>query len=143
MTVKVQILSVGKTKESWLQEALKLYETRLRGQFVFEYSFAKDDAQLLHLLRKESRILCLDPEGKSYDSPEFSQFLFNEIEKGGSRLCFVIGGPEGLPPSLRQGGVPLLSLSTLTLTHQMVRLLLVEQIYRANEIQKGTGYHKS
>ena len=63
------------------------------------------------------------------------------MERGGSRLSFIIGGAEGLPAEVRADAT-LVSLSRLTFTHQMARLVLAEQIYRATEIRKGSGYHK-
>ena len=70
----------------------------------------------------------------------FSSFLLKEIEKGGSRLTFLIGGPDGLTPKLKT--FPLVSLSKMTLTHQIARLVLIEQIYRAFEIDRGSPYHR-
>lgn len=79
------------------------------------------------------------------DSPAFSDFLFTKLEAGGSRLTFVVGGAEGLPPGLKskppQGGTKL-SLSSMTFTHLWARVLLAEQIYRASEIRRGSKYHK-
>ena len=67
---------------------------------------------------------------------------FDALEAGGSRVTFIIGGADGLPPALKADPGRLLSLSRLTFTHQMARLLLIEQIYRATEIRRGSGYHK-
>ena len=67
------------------------------------------------------------------------------MEEGGSRVTFIIGGADGLPPALKQAAgqqASLISLGRLTYTHQMARLLLAEQIYRATEIRRGSGYHK-
>lgn len=79
------------------------------------------------------------------DSPAFSKFVFSKLEEGGSRLTFVVGGAEGLPPGLKskppQGGTKL-SLSSMTFTHLWARALLAEQIYRASEIRRGSKYHK-
>jgi 23S rRNA (pseudouridine1915-N3)-methyltransferase len=138
--IRVRIISVGKTKERWLEDALAIYVQRLRTTMELETVWAKDDTHLLRLVAKEKQVLCLDPKGETLSSEAFSKRVFQELEQGGSRLAFVIGGPEGLPAELRQRSA--LSLSTLTLTHQMVRLLLVEQLYRAVEIEKGSGYHK-
>lgn len=139
--IKIRIISVGKTKESWLEEALDEYVKRLRSTLQVEFAYAKNDAQLLEWLGKESRVIALDPQGKLQTSEAFSSFLYEQIEAGGSRLAFVIGGPDGLPPSLRKNAL-LLSLSPLTFTHQLARLVLLEQLYRAVEIAKGTPYHK-
>lgn len=140
--MKVHIVSVGKTKESWLQEAFDLYQERLTGTVQFQLTWVKDNAQLTQTVSKDRRPIALDPLGKSYTSEEFSQFFYKEIEAGGSSLTFIIGGAEGLPEEIR-GRYPLISLSKLTFTHQITRLILVEQIYRAIQIRQGTQYHKS
>ena len=140
MVAKIKVLAVGKTKEGWLESAIGEYVTRLKKEITLEQVVVKDDAQLLKLVAKERQVIALDPAGSSYSSEEFSNLLSQKIEKGGARLAFVIGGAEGLPLELKKGA--LVSLSPLTMTHQIVRLVLVEQIYRAIQIQKGTPYHK-
>ncbi|MES2121739.1 MAG: 23S rRNA (pseudouridine(1915)-N(3))-methyltransferase RlmH [Chlamydiota bacterium] len=139
---KIKVYTIGKTKESWLQEALKEYELRLKATASLEWILAKNDAQLKQFLEKEPHFLCLDPNGKQLDSVAFSQMLIHSLEEMGARLSFVIGGSEGIPPEIKARSKQLVSLSKLTFTHQITRLILVEQIYRAFEIAKGTGYHK-
>jgi len=138
---KIKIYSIGKTKEKWLEEAIQEYTKRLKPILEIEYIWAKDDPQLIRLVEKEPLVLCLDPQGKMMTSDEFSTYLHNNLQQGGSRLALVIGGAEGLPQKFRET-YPLLSLSRMTLTHQCTRLFLIEQIYRAFEIAKGTSYHK-
>lgn len=137
---KIKIFSVGKTKEEWLESALKEYLKRLKPIASFEFIFTKNDEQLVLQATKEETLICLDPQGRSVDSQEFANLCMGFLERGGSKLSFVIGGPEGLPQILRQR--ELISLSLLTFTHQICRLILVEQIYRAFEIEKGSKYHK-
>jgi 23S rRNA (pseudouridine1915-N3)-methyltransferase len=139
--IRIKLLSVGKTKESWLEEAVSDYVKRLSSQVVFEFIWVKDDAQLEEKISKEPHAILLDPQGTSMTSEEFSQFLFKEIERGNSRIALVIGGPEGLSDTLRKQ-FPLISLSKMTFTHQIARLILLEQIYRAFEIARGSQYHK-
>lgn len=139
--LKLKILSVGKIKEEWLDEAFREYVKRLKRFVQIECSWAKDSHQLVEWAQKEIDYICLDPAGRLYKSEEFAQFLFEQWEKRGSRLTLIIGGAEGLPLELRQKGT-LISLSPLTFTHQMTRLVLIEQIYRTIEIQKGSKYHK-
>lgn len=138
---KLRILSVGKTKETWLEEALDEYIKRLSPTLSIEYVWAKTDEQLITLANKEHTLICLDNEGKMMDSKTFSSFIIKKFEEGGSRLAIIIGGAEGLPPILKQHPL-LISLSPMTFTHQLVRLILVEQIYRAFEISRGSQYHK-
>jgi 23S rRNA (pseudouridine1915-N3)-methyltransferase len=139
--IRIKLLSVGKTKESWLEEAVADYVKRLSSQVAFEFIWVKDDEQLEQKISKEPRVILLDPQGVSLTSEEFSEFLFKEIEKGNSRISIVIGGPEGLSDDLRKQ-FPLVSLSKMTFTHQITRLIILEQIYRAFEIARGSQYHK-
>jgi len=141
--LKIKIISVGKTKEEWLETAIAEYVKRLQAIALIECVWAKNDGHLLELVKKESLVVCCDAKGDLMTSEQFSGFLHKKLIEGGSRLAIVIGGAEGLPEELREGsGCALMSLSRMTLTHQMVRLLLVEQIYRAFEIAKGSKYHK-
>lgn len=138
--LKIKIYSVGKTKESWLEDALEEYLKRLSPYMQIETLWAREDEHLIAILGSTPAI-ALDPLGKEYDSPAFSRFLFQQFEKQGSRLTFVIGGPEGLPRSLKEHAM-LISLSKLTFTHQITRLVLLEQLYRAQQIQLCSPYHK-
>lgn len=139
--MKIKIISVGKTKESWLEEAFEEYIKRLKPIMEIECLWAKNDAQLAAWAQREKGVICLDPRGAQQTSEQFSTFLHQQIERNGSRLAIVIGGAEGLTEEVKRLG-PLVSLSLLTFTHQITRLILVEQIYRAFEIAKGSNYHK-
>ena len=138
---KVKIISVGKTKEAWLEMAIDEYRKRLSRDLQIEFLFAKDDGALLRLVEKEKQLFCLDVKGKVLDSEEFSRLLMRELEEGGAKVAIVIGGAEGLPAEMAKKH-RLVSLSRMTFTHQCTRLILVEQIYRAVQITKGTKYHK-
>lgn len=137
----ITIYSVGKIKETWLEEACAEYVKRLSTSVKIVAEWAKDDAQLLKATQKERLLLCLDPQGKQYTSEEFASMLTKKLEQGGARLGIVIGGPLGLPNELRETH-ELISFSKMTFTHQCIRLLLLEQIYRAFEITRGSPYHK-
>lgn len=139
--IRFKILSVGKVKESWLQSALDDYVKRLQPITSVEYQWVKDDNKLVELASKESFYITLDLHGTQMTSEQFSSFLENTLAKQGSRLTWVIGGPEGLPAQL-QGHKPAVSLSPMTFTHQLARLILLEQLYRAFEILRGSPYHK-
>jgi len=139
--ITFKILSVGKNKEEWLETAINLYKDRLKGTATFTFIWAKNDQQLEAFALKEKFLIALDPQGPMLTSEGFAHFLEKQWMEQGATLTFVIGGAEGLPSSIREKA-PLLSLSKMTFTHQMARLILVEQIYRALEILKGSGYHK-
>ena len=136
MLSKVRIICVGKNHDSTLSVLISKYEKRMRGKCKFEWVFLKNDVLL------ESRIRgmeyhCLDPLGSECTSEGFTNILR-------SKSCWnlVIGGHSGLPSIIRQKAKGLISLSKLTFPHEIVRVLLIEQIYRAIEIDKCSPYHK-
>lgn len=134
---KVKVLTIGKCKEEWLAQALAEYEKRLRGKLAIDWQLAKDDIQLTEWASQEA-IIALDPKGELLTSEAWSL----KMNRLGLRLTFVIGGAEGLPPQILQKAIFRWSLSPLTFTHQITRLILMEQIYRALEIERGSQYHK-
>ncbi|VEU41361.1 unnamed protein product [Pseudo-nitzschia multistriata] len=159
MGMKVNIRIVGrKTSEPWLEEGVEMYEKRLRPSNVeVETTWHKDNAALIKGVdadrSKNHKVILLDPTGTQPTSEKFSEKVYQWLDEGGSRLSFIIGGAEGLPAELKYPSYSsgkkskdqapmLISLSAMTFTHQFARLLLIEQIYRATEIQKGSGYHK-
>ena len=139
---RIKIFSIGKTKENWLLEAILEYEKRLKAIMPIEWIFAKNNEQLRLFLEKETSFIALIPSSKEYSSEQFAQNLYLWLERFGSRLSFVIGGAEGIPSELEEKAFQKVSLSKLTFTHQIARLILMEQIYRATEIHKGSEYHK-
>lgn len=131
---KVKVLTQGKCKENWLQEALAEYEKRLTGRMRIEWQLVKDKEEFLHC---QEPYIALDPKGSLLSSEALSK----KTQQWGSRWTFIIGGVEGLSQSVLQKASFIWSLSPLTFTHQMTRLILVEQLYRALEIEKGSAYH--
>jgi 23S rRNA (pseudouridine1915-N3)-methyltransferase len=160
MGLKVNIRIVGRKSgsEAWLEDACDMYLTRLRPSGVeVDTTWHKDNPSLIKGVETDASkgniIVLLDPLGKTKTSEQFSEDLYEWLDRGGSRMSFVIGGAEGLPSELKYpaasgggggGKKPsiLISLSSMTFTHQFARLLLIEQIYRGTEIRKGSGYHK-
>mmetsp|Transcript_8689 Transcript_8689/g.13396 ORF Transcript_8689/g.13396 Transcript_8689/m.13396 type:complete len:212 (-) Transcript_8689:2884-3519(-) len=152
MVMKIKLRMVGRKNggEKWLEDAYAMYKTRLRTSNIeVETAWHKNDNEILKGIdqdvSKGHKVVLLDPRGKLKSSEQFSEDVYEWLNEGGSRLVFVIGGADGLPPELKSQAtrsIVLLSLSTLTFTHQFARTVLVEQIYRASEIKKGSGYHK-
>lgn len=135
---KVKVLTIGRCKEEWLAEAIQEYEKRLQGKLSIDWQIAKDDPQLIEWASQEKSYIALDPKGELFTSEAWSE----KMVKLGLRLTFIIGGAEGLPQQLLQGAQFKWSLSPLTFTHQITRLILIEQLYRAMEIERGSRYHK-
>ena len=134
---KVKVIAIGKSKERWLQEALADYEERLQGRLRFEWLLVEDDKALSSLCMKEARLIALDRLGEMWSSEELAKKWVAE-----ARIAFVIGGPKGLPKAVLERASLRWSLSALTFPNQIVRLLLVEQLYRSIESEKGSPYHK-
>jgi 23S rRNA (pseudouridine1915-N3)-methyltransferase len=149
-SIKIRIVGRKNSGESWLHDAYTCYETRLRGSIAVETVWHKNDAEMVSSVmadrKKQHAVILLDPRGMTYSSEQFSHQFFSWLHSGGSRASFVIGGADGLPPELnlttmnKEHHLPAMSLSTLTMTHQFCRILLIEQIYRATEIRKGIRY---
>jgi len=137
--LKITISTVGKTKENWLDAALEEYEKRLRPSMGLRWRLFSKEADLYKALLEEKDYIALHPKGAFLTSEEVSKKLFSEW---GARSHFAIGGPDGFPSEIIQNARFCWSFSPLTFTHQIARLLLVEQLYRAVEIEKNSGYHR-
>jgi len=158
MGMKVNIRIVGRKSgsEAWLEDACEMYLTRLRPSGLeVDTTWHKDNPALVKGVETDASkgnvVVLLDPLGKTKTSEQFSEDLYEWLDRGGSRMSFVIGGAEGLPSELKYPTAAasgksqkpfMISLSSMTFTHQFARLLLIEQIYRGTEIRKGSGYHK-
>jgi 23S rRNA (pseudouridine1915-N3)-methyltransferase len=140
---RIRILAVGKVRKSWVQEGVALYLKRLPGLVVTELrdsTMTKEAEVIAAALRPDERLVLLTEEGTTYNSVAFAQQL---RDSGSARLAFVIGGAEGLDPALKARANWRLSLSPMTFPHELARLLLLEQLYRASSILQGGPYHKA
>jgi len=154
---KIKIIVVGNTKAPFLKEGESLYLDRLRQYTPVEWIEVKPEkiakkALKEKLLSLEGRsiekkfhardhIVLLDVKGREYSSEALSRRI-EQLSWKGDTLCFVIGGPLGISKDILHMAHETFSLSRLTLTHEMSRLLLLEQLYRAFTIMKGEKYHK-
>ncbi|HEL1584188.1 TPA: 23S rRNA (pseudouridine(1915)-N(3))-methyltransferase RlmH [Streptococcus suis] len=159
--MKIKLITVGKLKENYLKDGIAEYAKRLGRFSKFEMIEVADEktpdrssqAEKDQILKKEVEritskigerdyVIVLAIEGKQYASEEFSQLLSDVTVKGYSDISFVIGGSLGLDPKIKKRANILISFGKLTLPHQLMRLVLVEQIYRAFMIHQGSPYHK-
>lgn len=138
----VKIATVGKTKESWLKEAIHEYEKRLSHDLKIEWILTKDQNSLEELVSKESNWIYLDVSGNQLSTPQLAQKWEIWKREFNSRISFTIAGDLGWSKQSLTTAHTSLSLSLLTFTHQMCRLVLIEQIYRCEQIAKGSSYHK-
>jgi 23S rRNA (pseudouridine1915-N3)-methyltransferase len=144
--MKVRILSAEKTKQGFLKEGEQEYLKRFPRELSVTLEECGGRADLLTAIReakaKRAFVVLLDERGRSYSSIEFAQLLEKRMIAGASSFVFAIGPAEGWEDTDRELADLTLSLSAMTFTYQMTRLILVEQLYRASSIQKGTPYHK-
>ena len=158
--LNVKFITLGTLKEAYLRDAAAEYEKRLGAFCRFELVQLKEErlsddpseSEIKNALAKESeKILALIParayvvamcvEGKQLTSPELAEKL-EEISARTSDVCFIIGSSFGLSDTVKQRADLRLSVSKLTFPHQLMRVILLETVYRAFNIQKGTKYHK-
>ena len=159
--MKIKIVTVGKLKEKYLKDGIAEYSKRISRFAAVEMIELADEktpdrasdsenAKILDLegnrilskIGDREFVIVLAIEGKTLSSEEFSKQLEQASINGFSTLTFVIGGSLGLSPQVKKRANLSLSFGRLTLPHQLMRLVLVEQIYRAFTIQQGSPYHK-
>ena len=157
---QIKIVTVGKLKEAYFSQAQAEYIKRLRpylkldlwevpdqpcpdgaSSVLEDQVRGKEGSAIRNLLQPKDYIVALDRQGKEMSSPELAAFLQDKIDRG-VPLVFIIGGSLGLPEDLLREAQLKWSFSRLTFPHQLFRVMLLEQIYRACKINRGEPYHK-
>jgi 23S rRNA (pseudouridine1915-N3)-methyltransferase len=136
MKYKIKIFCVGKTLSGYLEEGVELYTKRLKANAEIQWVILKSDKELFQEI-KDISYYCFDVLGISHSSESFSKIISSEVSHN-----FVIGGAFGIPKEILLKAKGLISFSKFTFPHELVRLLVIEQLYRAVEIAKNTPYHK-
>ena len=139
--MKLRIVWVGKTKNPQQAKLCEDYIGRIRHFLRLEIVEVKE-AKLLAALDSSDRVVALDPKGKSWTSEQFAKFVQQHMTSDPRSLTFVIGDFAGLPPEVKKRADVQWSLSPLTFTHDLTRVLLLEQIYRALSIIHNLPYSK-
>lgn len=161
MTVKIQIICVGKIKEKFYRDALAEYVKRLSRYCTLEIAEVADERtpdgagdaeeeqikrreaeRILSKLKEGTRVYTLEIQGKRYTSEGFAGLLAQDALNGRSQVAFVIGGSLGLHRTVLTRADAGISFSDMTFPHQLMRVILAEQIYRAFRINGGEPYHK-
>ena len=153
---KIRVICVGKTQDAYLLEGIKVFEKKLKRFCSFSWIFIKEAAykkgkknqwlseectRLQKAIDSRNYIIACDEKGRSYTSPSLAKQFQSIANSGHSQIDFIIGGAYGLPEDILKKANLKLSLSDMTFTHQMIRLLLIEQIYRAFTINNNIKYH--
>ena len=156
--MQLSLIATGKTNAKWIEEGIENYAKRMVRYGKFKYvetpnlksKFAKADSKVV--MREEAVLqskflegvdflILLDERGKVYDSVQFSKYIEKLQVRGLKHVAFLIGGPYGFDPSIRERANATWALGPLTFPHQLIRIFAVEQIYRAHTILKGEPYH--
>ena len=151
------VYCVGKTDQAELAQLIEHYQNRLKHYTKFSFHIVEDIKNSKNLSEKQQkeaeakaiekqlnpgdRVILLDENGKNFTSVAFSEWINKQQLSGVKRLVFLIGGPYGFAPSLYARAEQKIQLSSMTFSHQMVRLFFVEQLYRAHTILKNEPYH--
>lgn len=148
----IEIIAIGKKHESWVREGIELYEKRLKQPWNVHWTLLPhavgdeiasrrdESSRLLSRLPAKSLVILLDERGEHCTSPKFSARLERAFVDA-QPVTIIIGGAYGVSDELRERADEVWSLSPLVFPHQLVRLILIEQLYRAQEIARGGSYH--
>ncbi len=150
--MSVKVLAVGKKHEAWVTDGIGRYEKRLRKPFNLSWQLlphssregdaarSEESGRILDKLERDAFVVVLDERGRNVDSPELARRLRGALDLS-RPIVVVIGGAYGVTDEVRQRADFVWSLSALVFPHQLVRLILTEQVYRAQEISAGRAYH--
>jgi len=155
--MKIQFWSVGKNNESFVDEGIKLFTKRISNYYPVEWQIIstpknaavlsdvdlkqKEGETILNLLKKEDYLILLDERGKTLTSEGLANFIQQRANESEKQLVFLIGGAFGVSKAVFERADYMWSLSPLVFPHQLVRLILAEQIYRACSINRNEKYH--
>lgn len=139
--LNVKIICVGTLRESYLRDAVKEYEKRLQAYCKLTTAELKDDKALLSAIEGKGYKIALCVEGKQISSTELATVIENGTVAGQGTIYLVIGGADGLPENVKTACDMRLSFSKMTFPHQLMRVILLEQLYRALNISAGGHYH--
>ena len=154
--MKIRIICPGKIREKFLTDGIDEYKKRLSKYCTVEIievpdcpdmmpidqALAMEGEKILSKISSSDVLWVMDLHGKEYTSEELSSIMISDLEKGGSTLSIAIGGSNGLSSELVKRADRRICFGKITMTHQMTRMLLLEQLYRGFKIYKGEKYHK-
>lgn len=155
--MKITLLAVGKTDKDWVKQGLDIYVSRLKHYIPFSVveipelknvsALTKDQIKsregelILKNIKPTDDVILMDERGKQYSSTELAKVLQDKISYIGKDIVFIIGGAYGFSDAVYERANSKISLSRMTFSHQMVRAIFAEQIYRAFTIMRGEPYH--
>lgn len=145
--MKVVIISPGKNHDHTIADAILEYQKRLSAHYSIEWVFPsvgtkeEEGTAILRQIKDGDVMVLLDEEGRQYTSPDLAKLIDSELQEGTKRLVWVIGGAFGVSAAVKKRANITISLSKMVFPHMLVRLILIEQLYRATTILSGGKYH--
>jgi len=155
---KIKLIVVGKTKEDWIKEGIKHYQKLLAKYAEIEFTEIKEEKitkskdektildsegkKISKYLKKDALWIALDVGGDEFTSEEFAEFFEKSLNRGHNHFIFILGGALGVSEKILEICPVKLSLSRMTFTHDISRIIILEQIYRAFSILAGAKYHR-
>lgn len=155
--MKIKLVAIGKTDDKNLYTLIEVYQNRLKHYINFDIELIPDIKNVKNLTEPQQKekegelilkkltatdvLILLDEKGTSFSSVDFSEYLQKKMNSGVKQLVLVIGGPYGFSEAVYKKAQGKISLSKMTFSHQMIRLFVVEQLYRAYTILKNEPYH--
>ncbi len=155
--MKLKIIFVGKTEANYLNQACNVFEKRLKNylpleiivipalkkakSLTIEQQKEKEGKLILNKIDNSDFVVLLDEKGKEFRSIEYAKYLQDKMNSGIKSLCLIVGGPYGFSKDVYSKSQQKIALSKMTFSHQMIRLLLLEQCYRAMSILRNEPYH--
>ena len=140
--LRITVLCQGRLKEKYYIDACREYLKRLSSYCQPEVIELPENGDIAARIPRGSHVIALCIEGAKCDSPGLAERLARCANEGKSRVCFLIGGSEGLPEDVKRRADMRLSMSDMTFPHHLARVMLLEQVYRAFSINAGAKYHK-
>jgi len=153
--MKIKLLQIGKTQQGYLVQGIEFYEQRLKNYISFSVETIpsvkqsasadqlkiKEGDLILARLKPDDRLVLLDERGKTFNSPGFADFLQGQMNQSVKQLVIVVGGAFGFSDAVYKKASFQISLSGMTFSHQLIRLIFMEQLYRAMTILNNHPYH--
>lgn len=155
--MEICVISIGKISSPWIQQGISIFESRISNYIKFttilipdiknakslskEKIKVEEGKNILQYIQPSDLVVIMDEKGKEYTSREYSDWIQKQMNGGRKRLVIIIGGPYGFSEQIYSRADIKIALSKMTFTHEMAKLILSEQIYRAMTILKGEPYH--
>ncbi len=141
--MKVELLMIGKISDKPYQKLIQMYLDRCSNKMPVELIHCRNSEEMVRRISGKSCVIAMDEHARCYDTKGFHSWLEQKINSGINRMTICLGAADGVPADVRKAADEMISLSPLTMNHQLALLVMAEQIYRVISIMFGEPYHKA